>query len=175
MKDNYKKRTPNKKKKLKLKTKSILLLPFILMSLAIVLLTYISLGGDFALIIGIILTIILLIIAMLNNIKNSRKRKRIISLILVVLLTAAIILVVIFCAFIIYIKSLADPKFKVSKLNTPEMTILYDKDDKEFARLGAEQREKVTYDQLPEVLVDAIVATEDSRYSNIMDLMHQDS
>ena len=157
-------RTPNRKKKYKLKTKSVLLLPFILMSIAIILLTYISLGTDFALITGIILAIILLIIAMLNNIKNARKRKRIISLILIVLLTGAIILVVLFCAFIIYIKSIADPKFKVSKLNTPEMTILYDKDDKEFARLGSEQREKVTYDQLPEVLVDAIVATEDSRY-----------
>ena len=44
------------------------------------------------------------------------------------------------------------------------MTILYDQDGREFARLGSEKREKVTYDKLPEVLIDAIVATEDSRY-----------
>ena len=78
MKNEIKRRTPNKKKKLKLKTKSVLLLPFILMSIAIVLLTYISLGTDFALITALLLTIVLLIIAMLNNIKNARKRKRII-------------------------------------------------------------------------------------------------
>ena len=70
MKNEIKRRTPNKKKKLKLKTKSVLLLPFILMSIAIVLLTYISLGTDFALITALLLTIVLLIIAMLNNISS---------------------------------------------------------------------------------------------------------
>ena len=45
-----------------------------------------------------------------------------------------------------------------------EASILLDKDGKEFARLGTENREAVTYDDLPQVLIDAIVATEDSRF-----------
>ena len=58
------------------------------------------------------------------------------------------------------------PKFDVNQLNEKEPSILYDIDGNEFERLGTEMREKVTYDELPEVLVDAIVATEDSRFSS---------
>ena len=46
---------------------------------------------------------------------------------------------------------------------TDEATV-YDKDGNEFAKLGAEQRVLLEYDELPEVLIDAIVATEDSRF-----------
>lgn len=56
------------------------------------------------------------------------------------------------------------PKFDVKNLDTKEPTILYDKDGNEFEKLGSEMRDKITYDELPEVLVDAIVATEDSRF-----------
>lgn len=55
-------------------------------------------------------------------------------------------------------------KFDPNKLNKSESTILYDKDGVEFARIGTENREKITYDELSEVLVDAIIATEDSRF-----------
>ncbi len=146
------------------KGRSALLIPFILMSIAITILVYIILGFDFAVLTAIVLAIVLLFIAMLNNIKNNRRRKRLVGLILVVLLTLSIIGVVAFCAFVIYIKGIADPKFKVSKLDTAEISILYDKDNKEITKLGSEQREKVSYDELPEVLVDAIVAVEDSRF-----------
>ena len=135
---------PNKKIKY-IANKSVLLIPFILMAIAITLMTYIVLGIDFAVIMGILLTIVILLIAMLNNMKNNKRRKTIISLILIVLLTLSIIAVVCFCVFIVYIKSIAEPRFKVSKLNTPEVTILYDKDDKEITRLGSERREKVKY------------------------------
>ena len=33
--------------------------------------------------------------------------------------------------------------------------------NQEYAKLGSEMREKVKYEDLPEVLVDAIIATED--------------
>ncbi len=162
-KSNVKKRvsTTTKKKRSK---KNILLIPFILMAIAIMLLVYLMLGMDFTILTGLILAIILLLISMLNNIRNNKRRKKLISFILIVILTLAILGVAGFCAFIIYIKTIADPRFKVSKLNTPEITIIYDKDDKMITKLGSEQREKVNYEELPEVLVDAIVATEDSRF-----------
>lgn len=56
------------------------------------------------------------------------------------------------------------PKFDTSNLYSKEASVLLDKNGNEFARLGTENRELVNYEELPQVLVDAIVATEDSRY-----------
>ena len=69
-----------------------------------------------------------------------------------------------FGGFVVFIKSKSDPKYNKTKLNTLEISRIYDKDGNEIAKLGSEKREKVTYDELPEVLVDAIIATEDSRF-----------
>ena len=66
-------------------------------------------------------------------------------------------------AFFAYI-AVTTEEFNPNKLVKSESTILYDKDGVEFARLGAENREKITYDELSEVLIDAIIATEDSRF-----------
>lgn len=56
------------------------------------------------------------------------------------------------------------PKFDPNELYTSEASILYATDGSIAAKLGAEKREKITYDELPEVFVDALVATEDSRF-----------
>ena len=45
-------------------------------------------------------------------------------------------------------------------------SIVYDKNGKEIATLGTEKREFVSFEELPEVLVDAILATEDARFYN---------
>ena len=66
-------------------------------------------------------------------------------------------------ALCIYVIATA-PEVSEKRLYKSNSTILLDKDGNEFARLGSENREKVTYDELPEVLIDAIVATEDSRF-----------
>lgn len=50
------------------------------------------------------------------------------------------------------------------KIQNVEPTTLYDKDGKKFYEYGAEQREIVTYDQLPQVTIDAFLAIEDSRF-----------
>ncbi len=70
------------------------------------------------------------------------------------------IAVMVFCGYII----ISAPAFNTDLLYSKEASIFYDKNGKEFARVGAEQRELVYYNDLPEVLIDAIVATEDSRY-----------
>lgn len=81
-------------------------------------------------------------------------------IILMLLLIIGFIAVIAFCAYIV----INAPEISEAKLYKTNATVLYDKDGVEFARLGTENREKVSYEQLPEVLVDAIVATEDSRY-----------
>ena len=81
-----------------------------------------------------------------------------------IILTLGIVCLCAFTAFLIYIKNQADPKYITSKLDTQENTIFLDIENREYAKLGSEMREKVTYDELPEVLIDAIIATEDSRF-----------
>lgn len=97
---------------------------------------------------------------------NKKKRKKISAIINGVLSffmfigIIGMIAVMIFCGYIV----ISAPAFNTDLLYSNEASIFYDKDGNEFARVGAEQRELVYYDDLPEVLVDAIVATEDSRY-----------
>ena len=110
--------------------------------------------------IGIIIGIGLL----LGKMKNKKKQRKVVSLLLIMFLSIGIVALCGFCIFMIYIKIEADPKYKNAKLNTLEVSRIYDKDGKEFAKIGSENREKVKYEQLPEVLVDAIIATEDARF-----------
>ena len=137
---------------------------WILVCIAILLACYTTLGTEFTAIAAIGMGVILGIVTLLNKIKNQKKKKRIINIILIILLTIGILCLISFSIFCIYIKNQADPKFKTANLNTPEISRIYDRDGNEYAKLGAENREKVTYDELPEVLIDAIIATEDSRY-----------
>ncbi len=101
-----------------------------------------------------------------NNIKNKAKNKfggRLRSLIVIAFYTLGIVIattVLIFGLYIIF----SAPDFDTSELYKKEATVLYDKDGNEITRLGAENRVLVTYDDLPQSLVDALVATEDSRF-----------
>ena len=80
-------------------------------------------------------------------------------------------LFIVFCAlgvfavfsFLIYIVSTSG-EFDPNKLANQDQTIIYDSKGTAIAKLGIEKRESVKYDKLPQVLVDAIVATEDSRF-----------
>lgn len=75
-------------------------------------------------------------------------------------ITALLILFLIFGLFII----ISAPNFKSENLYSKNSTVVYDINGNEAARLGTENREIVTYEELPESLIDAIIATEDSRY-----------
>lgn len=66
-------------------------------------------------------------------------------------------------AFCIYIVSSCG-EFDPNALANQDQTIIYDSNNNIIAKLGIEKRESVRYEELPQVLVDAIIATEDSRY-----------
>ena len=100
---------------------------------------------------------------LLKKYKHDKRKRKLINLLIILVLSLGIIGLTGIAAFLMYVK-ISAPKFETSKLDTSEVTIIYDKDEKEIAKLGSEMREKVTYDELPEVLVDAIIATEDSRF-----------
>src|SRR5690625_759923 len=56
------------------------------------------------------------------------------------------------------------PAIDASKLSDPFPSVVLDQNEERVDSLGSEQRTKVEYDDLPQVLIDAVVATEDSRY-----------
>lgn len=65
-----------------------------------------------------------------------------------------------FCYYIVK----SAPEFDAQKMFEKEATRVLDFKGNLIASLGAEQRQKVSYEDLPQVLVDAIIATEDSRF-----------
>lgn len=100
--------------------------------------------------------------------KNTKKvvknrKKTILQIILIVILSFIIIgVVAVTCFFMMIVKEA--PDFDPKNLYTQESSIVYSSSGAEIAKLGVEKREKVVYDDLPQVLVDAIVATEDSTF-----------
>jgi len=66
-------------------------------------------------------------------------------------------------AFLTYIVVTTED-FDPNKLTYQDQTKVYDKNGVVFATLGTEKRESISYNELPQVLVDAIIATEDSRF-----------
>ena len=98
-----------------------------------------------------------------KNLANNKKRKKIIR---TIILGAIVLFIAIAAAFTIFMIDIIAraPKFDAKKLYAKESSIIYDKDGNVVTKIGSQAREKVTYDDLPEVLVDAIIATEDSRF-----------
>ena len=98
-----------------------------------------------------------------NQPKKKSKVKKVLNVLLSFLMILGIgimVLIMAFCGYIV----ISAPPFETDKLYSQEATIFLDKDGNEFARVGAEQRELKTYEELPQTFVDALVATEDSRY-----------
>ena len=125
---------------------------------------YLLLGPQLAIVTALSVGILIGITKLLKMTQKNKKKRKILNIFLMLFLMLGILMLGAFFVFLIYIKISAEPKFKTAKLNTKELSILYDKDEKEFARLGSEKREKISYNELPEVLVDAIISTEDSRF-----------
>ncbi len=99
---------------------------------------------------------------LLHKFRKNKIRRRILNIILILFFSIAILVCLGASAFIIKIVQDA-PEFDISRLTKKEATILLDCNDEEYDRIG-ELRENVTYDDLPEVFIDALIATEDSRY-----------
>ena len=125
---------------------------------------YFVLGLLFTVFMGVGILIIAGIAKLVDSVKNKPKQKKVVNTILIIILSLGILVMLAGIVFMIYIAISSNPKFDAKKLDSSEPTILYDANGEEFAKLGSEMRDKVTYDELPEVLVDAIIATEDSRF-----------
>lgn len=95
--------------------------------------------------------------------KKKKRWKTVLKVLIVMFFICCILAFVALGLFINYIVKNA-PTFNPENLYKQESSVLYDLHGEVYATLGTEKRENVTYDELPEVLVNAIVATEDSRF-----------
>ncbi|MFC3038901.1 PBP1A family penicillin-binding protein [Virgibacillus xinjiangensis] len=91
--------------------------------------------------------------------KNKPLWKRIIFTIFIVLLAIGIA-----SAGLVTYWIATAPEIDASMLTDPFPSQVLDEDGNQFASLGAEQRSRVEYEELPDVLVDAVTATEDARF-----------
>ncbi|WP_017755542.1 transglycosylase domain-containing protein [Calidifontibacillus oryziterrae] len=56
------------------------------------------------------------------------------------------------------------PKIDAASLEVPQSTKVYDRDKNLIAELGDEKRTTITYQEIPKILEDAVLATEDVRF-----------
>jgi len=103
-----------------------------------------------------------------KNVRSKKKKKenvkgKWLKRFIVAILLLGIIGVLLGASFMVYIAFSAG-EFDPNKLASQDQSVVYDKDGEIMATLGLEKRESVKYSQLPQVLVDAIIATEDSRF-----------
>ncbi|SDD48666.1 penicillin-binding protein 1A [Terribacillus halophilus] len=95
--------------------------------------------------------------------KQKKKKRPIWKKILLTIVLIGVLCVVAGGAVFGYYAATA-PKLDEEKLADPASNIVYDMNGDEFAEMGSESRRKVTYDELPQQLIDAVTATEDSRF-----------
>ena len=143
-----------------------------IINIIIFVIALISINFIRALIIFAIINIIYFVISFIRkkdkkkNLSKTQKRKRAkkrLKIFLLIMLTCFILGVIGIIVFFNYIVANA-PEFNEELLYVTEPTVVLDKDGNEIAKLGIEKRIILEYDEIPEVLIDAIVATEDSRF-----------
>ena len=98
-----------------------------------------------------------------KKLKNNKKKSNVLNNIYLFLIILIFVGIISISGFFCYIYMNA-PEFKGELLYKRESSNIYDSRGDLIASIGTEKRQIVTYDELPQVLIDAIVATEDSRF-----------
>ena len=124
---------------------------------------YSFLGTKLSLLFSIGVAAVLFVARMLDRTKVKKVQRRIMNFLMIFFLILVIVGIGGGCLFLGYVV-ISAPKFDVKQLNLKESSIIYDKDGNEIRKLGSELRENIEYGDLPQVVVDALVATEDSRF-----------
>ena len=95
--------------------------------------------------------------------KNGKPKKSLFEIFLIIVISLAILGFAAGVSFFTYIV-VNSPTFDPDALFSQEASIILDIHGNEFARVGGQMRENVTFDDLPEVFLDAIIAAEDARF-----------
>lgn len=94
---------------------------------------------------------------------KKKKGKKALKIILIIFLIFFILGVAALSLFFAYIVKNA-PEFDEKKFYVSEPSKILKADGTEITKLGKQKRTIISYDEIPEVLIDAIIATEDSRF-----------
>lgn len=94
--------------------------------------------------------------------KKSQKKPLLKRIILIASILILAMIIGVGALFTYYIATA--PEIDAEKLSAPFSSKIYDKDGELIADLGSQQRTKISYGDLPPVLIDAVIATEDSRF-----------
>ncbi|MBM7552500.1 transglycosylase domain-containing protein [Thalassobacillus pellis] len=95
--------------------------------------------------------------------KNSGSKKPTIKKIIMIMLIVGLVMMIGIGGLFAYYISNA-PKIDESQLSDPISSKIYDRNGDLFAELGSQDRTKISYDELPQVMIDAVIATEDARF-----------
>lgn len=95
--------------------------------------------------------------------ERGKKKHHILKWILLFIFILGILGLLAFFGFFLWIANNVED-FDPNKLYNTQTTVIYDNKGVIIGKLGTEKREIITFDEVPEVLVNAIVATEDSRF-----------
>ena len=136
---------------------------FAILSIIALIIGSLAIGWKKALIIVVIIDLLIWFLPVISFVGNKTKRKfkrRNMAQIFLWCMIIGLSACIAFAAFIV----LKSPEFNPNNLYSKEATVIYDKDGKIIAKIGSQMREKVSYEELPEVLIDAIIATEDSQF-----------
>ncbi len=95
--------------------------------------------------------------------KQTIKKLKRLNILCTIIVVFIVVFVLIGCGFLYYIY-LTAPEFDTHLLYKKESSNIYDSKGELIATIGTEKRQLVEYEDLPQVLIDAIIATEDSRF-----------
>jgi len=166
-KENIKNNTSKEKTKTNFSTllkSSIKLIIIVVLSLIFLLVGAFTIGfTEAALVVALVDTILFILIKLSSKKKKTSIAEKLKTLLIVGFGCAIIFLLmgVAFVGYIVYTSEEFDPSLLYNK----EASVLYDKNGEEITKLSKDGiRENITYDQMSQSLIDAVIATEDSRF-----------
>lgn len=157
---NTPKKSKSNRKKINFNINSIIYILIALIVL-VLLLKFIGLAFTIVMIVGIVL--ILLMSKLIRKLRRKKSTRLLVNILLIIGLVLCIAVCVVAVLFLSYVVSKA-PEFDVSLLDRSESTLIYDINNNVIAELGTEKREEIKYDEISQSFIDALVATEDSRF-----------
>ena len=96
--------------------------------------------------------------------EKKKARRRVVNTIMGAIIFCSLLGVACGVSTIAMILQKSDVVLDLADLGSSESSFIYDAKGNEIARLGLEDRVNITYNDLPQVVVDAFVSVEDSRY-----------
>ncbi len=148
-----------KREKIDSKTMGILIALYVL----VLVVSFLTMGLVTTLIMGAGIGLICYLSHLMKDVKIGPKKRKVFNIIAIIILSICIFAAIAVGGLFTYVVITA-PEFNPDNLKYKESSIIYDKDDNEIDKIGVELRENIDYKDLPQVFVNALIATEDSRF-----------